>query len=274
MWTRSCFSISFSFYLVPFSFFAKSVGRWTSSDNSEDLMAIIYVSLFKSVEMWTKSCLSISCFLSFLYLLNFLQKVWTGGQAMIILKILMATICISLFKSVDMWTKSCLSISCFLSFLYLLNFLQKVWTGGQALKKNSTQCISLLESIKSVDMWTRSSLSISYFLSFLYPLKYLKKVWTGGQESVFLFHVFFLSLKFKFFCKKCGRVDKKLCFYSCFLSFVYPPKFFAKGVDRRTSSENSDNFNDKNYVFHYSKVWICGQEAVFLFHFFFLPFTL
>ena len=119
----------FSFYLVPFSFFAKSVDRWTSSENSEDLMAIVCVSLFKSVEMWTRSCFSIS--ISFK---SFLHKVWTGGQAMIILKILMATICISLFKSVDMWTKSCLSISCFLSFLYLLNFLQKVWTGGQTLK--------------------------------------------------------------------------------------------------------------------------------------------
>ena len=64
---------------------------------------------------------------------------WTGGQAMIILKILMASICISLFKSMDMWTKSCLSISCILSFFYPLIFLQKVWTGGQALKKIQPQ---------------------------------------------------------------------------------------------------------------------------------------
>ena len=70
-------------------------------------------------------------------------------------------------------------------------------------------------------------------------------------------------------------MDTKLCFYSCFLSFLYPPKCFAKGVERRTSSENSDNFNDKNYVFHYSKVWVCGQEAVFQFHVFFLvPFII
>ena len=153
----------FSFYLVPFSFFAKSVDRWTSSENSEDL--IVCVSLFKSVEMWTRSCFSIS-FSFYIVPFIFFYKVWTGGQAIIILKILMPTVCISLFKSVDMWTKSCLSISCFLSFLYLLNFLQKVWTGGQALKKNLTPCISLLES---KDKWTRSCLSISYFLSFLYP---------------------------------------------------------------------------------------------------------
>ena len=80
------------------------------------------------------------CFILFSFYLVpfkrfFLHKVWTGGQAMIILKILMASICISLFKSMDMWTKSCLSISCFLSLLYSLDFLQKVWTGGQALKK-------------------------------------------------------------------------------------------------------------------------------------------
>ena len=123
----------FSFYLVPFSFYSKSVDRGTSSENSGELMVIVCVSLFKSVD---KMLFVLFYFPSTLYPLKvFLHKVWTGGQAMIILKILMASICISLFKSMDMWTKSCLSISCFLSLLYSLDFLQKVWTGGQALKK-------------------------------------------------------------------------------------------------------------------------------------------
>ena len=62
-----------------------------------------------------------------------LQKMWTGGQASKILNILIATLFISFFKCA-LWTRSCLSISFFLSTLYPLVFIQKVWTGGQALK--------------------------------------------------------------------------------------------------------------------------------------------
>ena len=54
------FYFMFSFFLISFKFFAKSVDRWTNSESSEDLMAIVCVSLFKSVEMWTRSCFSIS----------------------------------------------------------------------------------------------------------------------------------------------------------------------------------------------------------------------
>ena len=40
----------FSFYLLPFSFYSKSVDRGTSSENSGELMVIVCVSLFKSVD--------------------------------------------------------------------------------------------------------------------------------------------------------------------------------------------------------------------------------
>ena len=228
----------FSFFLVPFKFLSKSVDRWTSSEKiSNPCMPLLESTVY-----------------------FFLQKVWTGGQALKILIILMASVCISLFKNVDMWTRSCLCISCFLSFLYLLKYLQKVWTGGQALsflrkkcqlhvfhfskvwicgqeavflshvfflsfflvpfnfflqkvwtcgralnilKKNSTPRMSLLES---VDMWTRSCLSISCFLSLLYAAKYFQKVWTGGQVLKVLKKPNFNLILFIF--KKCGRVDK------------------------------------------------------------------
>ena len=62
---------------------------------------------------------------------------------------------------------------------------------------------------------------------------------------------------------KCGLVDKKLSFYFMFSLFRVPSKIFSKSVDRWTCSEKSET----NYpnVFHYSKVWTCGQEAVSLF---------
>ena len=100
--------------------------------------------------------------------------------------------------------------------VHFISFAKSVdrWT---SFEKKSTPCISLLDCS---DIWTRSCLSISCFFSFLYPLKYLQKVWTGGRALYIL--------------------KKK----------IIP------------------------HVFHYSKVWTCGQEAVSLFHVFFLSCTL
>ena len=80
LWTRSCLSISFfSFYLVTFSFYSKSVDRGTSSDNSGELIVIVCVSLFKSVD---KMLFVLFYFPSTLYPLNgfFAQSVdrWTS----------------------------------------------------------------------------------------------------------------------------------------------------------------------------------------------------
>ena len=49
---------------------------------SEKTVSTYYVLLCKSVDMWTRSCFSISSFLFTLYLQNFDKKVWTGGQVM------------------------------------------------------------------------------------------------------------------------------------------------------------------------------------------------
>ena len=104
----------FSFFLVSSKTFSKSVDRWTSFESSEKknnfhLMYFIIIkcglvekklylyfpfSLFclpskifsKSVDRWTRSCISILCFLSFLYPPNYFQKVWTGGQVLKVLK--------------------------------------------------------------------------------------------------------------------------------------------------------------------------------------------
>ena len=135
----------------------------------------------------------------------------------------------------DLWTRSCLSTSCFLSFVYLPKYFQKVWTGGHAqksLKKN-------------------------------YPNYF--KLRTCQHEVVFLFHVSFLSCTLQnvfkkcgqvdkfwkfwkkhnfnlifFIFKKCGHVDKKLSFYFIFSFFLVLCKIFSKSVDRWTSSENSE----------------------------------
>ena len=129
LWTRGCLSISFFLSTLYPSVFSKSVDRRTSSENSEELMAIACVLLFKCVEMWARSCFFYSILFCSFYLVPFksffAQSVdrWTNydnsenfnGNHMF-----------SLFKS----------ISCFLSFLSSLNFLQKVWTSGRDLKKN------------------------------------------------------------------------------------------------------------------------------------------
>jgi len=74
----------FSFFLVTSKTFSKSVDRWTNFESSEKKWS--YGSLLESVDMWTRSCLSILCFLSFLYPPNYFQKVWTGGQVLKVLK--------------------------------------------------------------------------------------------------------------------------------------------------------------------------------------------
>ena len=127
----------FSFYLVPFNFFAKSVDRWTSSENSEDLMAIVCVSLFKSVEMWTRSCCSIS-FLPFtLYpLIFFAQSVdrWTSYDNS------------ENFKCNHMYfiIQKCGHVDKNLSFYFMFSFF----------------LISFNFFAKSVDRWTRSEKKI------------------------------------------------------------------------------------------------------------------
>ena len=189
---------------------------------------------------------------------NVLQKLWTGGQALRILKILMTTVHISLFKSVDMWTRSCFCVSCFLSFLYPLNFWKKVWTGGQVLnflKKNQLHVhISFFKSVEC------------------------------GQEAIFPFHVFFLSCTLSYFFKNCGQVDKlwifwkkiypmyviitkcrhvdnKLSFYFMFSFFLVPFKIFAKSVDMWTRSCLSIScfFFFLSPLKSCQKVWTSGQ---------------
>ena len=170
MWTKSCHSISLLFlYLVPFCFLQKV---WTGGQAMKILkflMAPVCISLFKSVDMWTKSCLPILFY--FLYLVSlfsFWQRVWTGGQALKLLKIFTATICISLFKSVDLWTRICLCISFLFSTLYPLVFGKKcgqvdsLWKFWKFLM--ATKCDSLF---KSVDMWTRNWFFPCFFVFLL-----------------------------------------------------------------------------------------------------------
>ena len=122
MWTRACLSIScFLSFLYPPKNVAKNVDRWTSSKNSENLNGNHMYFIIQKCALWTRSCLSISFFLSTLYPLVFFAKSvdrWTSSENS---EDLMAIVCVSLFKSVEMWTRSCFSIS-FSFYLVPFNF--------------------------------------------------------------------------------------------------------------------------------------------------------
>ena len=168
------FYFMFSFFLISFKFFAKSVDRWTSSEKKSTPC----ISLLESKDIWTRSCLSISYFLSFLYPLKYLEKVWTGGQELWVFWKKGMYFIIQKCGHVD---KKLFFILCFLCFLYPLIFRQKVWIGGQALnilKKNHPHVC------------------------------YYSKVWTCRQEAAFLFHVFFLPCTLQNHVKKYGQVYK------------------------------------------------------------------
>ena len=157
--------------------------------------------------MWTRSCFSISCVLSFLYSQKYFQKVWTGGQfRKIIIKMnnvfyhykvrtceqeavfvfhvfFLSCILQNIFKK-------CGQVDKFWKFwkknnFHLMYFI--IIKCGLVEKKLylyfpfSLFCLPSKIFSKSVDRWTRSCISILCFLSFLYPPNHFQKVWTGGQ---------------------------------------------------------------------------------------------
>ena len=150
---------------------------------------------------WTRSCASIHVFSLSCTLQNVLQKVWTGGQALKILIILMTKIMYFIIQKCGYVDKK-LSFY-FISSFYLLpfKFLAKSvdrWTSSE---KKSAPCMALLDS---TDMWTRSCLSISCFLSCtIYNI--WKKCGQMDKSSEYSEKRACTSL--------CGNVDKKLFFY-------------------------------------------------------------
>ena len=119
---KMSFYFIFYLFLVPFRFFAKSVDRWTSKENFEKKRQS---PLFYCLRVWT--CGQEAVFLFHLFFLpctlqNVDKKVWTGGQVMKISDKKVSIPFILLLKSVDMWTRSCLSFSCFISTLCPLKF--------------------------------------------------------------------------------------------------------------------------------------------------------
>ena len=132
--------------------------------------------------------------------------------------------------------------------------------------------LSFLYPSNYFHMWTSSCFSILCFLSFVYLQNIFKK-WTGGQPLKIFIKKNNFNLMY-FIIIKCGLVDKKLFFYFTCSFFCVPFEIFSKCVDTRTNSENyyqKEKF--KPNVFQHYKVWTCGQEAVFLFHVFFLSCT-
>jgi hypothetical protein len=172
------FYLLFSFFLVPFKILQK---MWTGGQVRKILRKQFQPHLFHHLKVWT-----VGKRLSFYFMFSFSpskfwQKVWTGGQEMKILNKIDSTSCIFLFESVDMWTRRCLSISCFLSVCTLHNFDEKVWTGGpvmKILKKSFNLLYFTTWQCRLVD----KKVSF-YFISpfYLVHFKILTKVWTGGQ---------------------------------------------------------------------------------------------
>ena len=178
-----------------------------------------------------------------------------------------------------MWTRSCFSISCVLSFLYSQKYFQKVWTGGQfrkiIIKMNNVfyyykvrtceqeavfvfhvfflSCIlqNIFKKCGQVDkfwkFWKKKQFSPNVF--------HYHKVWTCGEETVSLFSIFFILFTFQNIFKKCGQVDKKLYFYFMFSFFLVPSKLFSKSVDGWTSSESSEK---NNFHLMYFIIIKCG----------------
>ena len=149
-----------------------------------------------------------------------------------ILKKIVSTSCIFLFASVDMWTKRCLSILCFLSGMYSSQFWQKSvdrWTSKENSEKNSYSVMYIL----IWQIWTcgkKESFDFC-FLSVIYLSQFWQKVWTCGQIMRILKKTFDLLFK---------GVDKwTRCCLSILLfpSTLYPSKFWQKSVDRWTGNE-------------------------------------
>jgi hypothetical protein len=84
-WTsnENSFNFIISFYLIPFKILTKTCGQ---VDKQWKILKKIQPYMFYCLNVWTRMCLSISCFLSVMCPSQCWQKVWTGGQVMKILK--------------------------------------------------------------------------------------------------------------------------------------------------------------------------------------------
>ena len=114
-----------SFFLVPYKMFHKSVDLWTRSCF---LLHVFFLSCTLPNVLQKCGLVDKKLFFYFMFSFSlvpfiFWQKVWTGGQALKILKILMTTffrVPFKIFaKNVDGWTRRCFYILCFFLFCTL-----------------------------------------------------------------------------------------------------------------------------------------------------------
>ena len=144
MWTggqEDVFIFYASFFLVPYKMFYKNVDLWTRSCF---LFHVFFLSCTLQNVLQKCGLVDKKLFSFPLVPFIFWQKVWTGGQALKILKILMTTFFLvpnickkcgqvdkklflyfilpSFLVPYKMFYKRCFSISCFLSFFYPLYF--------------------------------------------------------------------------------------------------------------------------------------------------------
>ena len=137
-WTKGAFLFQVFFLLCSLhNFDTKSVDWWTSNENYFDFINSFYPIPFKFL---TKTCGKVDKqWKNIQPYMFYCLIVWTGGPVMKIMKKIVSTSCIFLFASVDMWTKRCLSISCFLSVMYSSQFWQKSvdrWTNNENYEKS------------------------------------------------------------------------------------------------------------------------------------------
>ena len=127
MWTggqEDVFIFYASFFFVPYKMFYKSMDLWTRSCF---LFHVFFLSCTLQNVLQKCGLVDKKLFSFPLVPFIFWQKVWTGGQALNILKKKINPIYV-LFKSVDLQTRSCLSIFCFFLALHPSKSCQKVWT--------------------------------------------------------------------------------------------------------------------------------------------------
>ena len=136
------------FLSCTLSFFCKKCGQvgkvWKLRMKKK---SIPYILLLESVDMWTRSCLSISFFLSFLYLLKYLQIVWTGGQeAVFLFQVFFLSCTLSIlckkcgqvdkvwkFRKKKMWT--CKQESFFLYYFFLVPTIPDIHTPWRPIQR-------------------------------------------------------------------------------------------------------------------------------------------
>ena len=159
------------------------------------------------------------------------------------------------------WTRACLSISCFLSFMYPSKNVAKnvdKWTSFKNSEYLNGNFMYFIFHVCTVD----KELSIYFILSFyLVPFSFYSKSvdrGTSSENSEELMAIACVSLF------KSVEIWARSCFFHFLFFYLVPFKsFFAQSVDRWTSYDNSENLNGNHMYFIIQKYFMFSFFLVF-----------